>query len=132
VIYKEEPLKNNQEEEPLIGEVMHPFDEFWMVYPRKDAKAPARKAFVKACGKVHASELVTAATRYAAWIERNNKQDFMCLPTTWLNQERWNDQLRDAAETQSSTQGWLSLARDNAYNGNHEVVPELEAGAPWT
>lgn len=129
---KEEPLKKNQEEEPLIGEVVTPFDEFWKVYPRKDAKEPARKAFKKACRKANPAALVQHAARYAAWIERNNKQDFMCLPTTWLNQERWNDQLRDAAEPQSNTQGWLSLARDSAYTGNHEGVPELEGGAPWT
>lgn len=74
-------------------EVSDLFDEFWAAYPRKTDKGNAKKAWVKALKKKHAEHIVSAAAAYAA-----TKPDpkYTAHPTTWLNGERWDDELARA------------------------------------
>ncbi|MEG1233575.1 MAG: helix-turn-helix domain-containing protein [Acinetobacter sp.] len=66
------------------------FDEFWNSVPNKDGKATARKSFEKAVKKKSVSELISA---YAANIKYcNSVKRFYRNPTTWLNQEGWDDE----------------------------------------
>lgn len=73
---------------------MDDFDKFWAVYPRKIAKAEARKAW-KQTEKVRPSiEKVTEALKKAAQTEqwmRGNGQ-FIPHAATWLRGERWDDE----------------------------------------
>ena len=76
-------------------EVDH-FEEFWKAYPtgpRKTDKPKARKAFYaitqgkhKDIGKTDARAIVEAVGRYAA---SNPDPQYLPMPTTWLNGERW-------------------------------------------
>lgn len=66
-----------------------PFDEFWAAYPRKAAKASARKAWAKAIKSAHPELIIQAARTYAA--DRNRVDAFTAYPATWLNGERWLD-----------------------------------------
>lgn len=65
------------------------FEAWWPHYPHKVGKGAARKAFAKAIKKVTLAELIEGVERYKrakpAW------QNW-CHPSTWLNQERWNDE----------------------------------------
>ncbi len=66
------------------------FDEFWNAYPRKTAKAEARRAWgpaVKAAGG--SGVIVSGAERYAA--DQNREPRFTAHAATWLRGERWND-----------------------------------------
>lgn len=78
----------------LKGERMDDFDKFWAVYPRKIAKAEARKAW-KQTEKIRPSiEKVTEALKKAAQTEqwmRGNGQ-FIPHAATWLRGERWDDE----------------------------------------
>lgn len=65
------------------------FEKFWDVYPRKQGKGKAREAFAKAF-QVHGYVVTEGARRYAADPNLPAVQ-FIPLPATWLNQERWND-----------------------------------------
>jgi len=69
------------------------FDRFWAEWPRRDGKKPA---WDKWCSKkcwTRIEEILTAVRR-----QKGSKQwtkdggDFIPLPATWLNQERWEDQ----------------------------------------
>lgn len=73
------------------------FEDFWNHWPRKSDKAPAEKAFAKAIKKARSTVIVEACRAYAERC-REVEQDpqFIPLATTWLNKERWNDDL-DAA-----------------------------------
>lgn len=74
---------------PLVGEWLH-FETFWAAYPRKTAKAEARKAWVKAVKKTEAFRIVAGANLYATDPYLPEPQ-FIPHPSTWLNGERWND-----------------------------------------
>ncbi len=55
------------------------FDQWWTVYPRKEAKGEAKRA-----------ELLRLTVLYADHMKKRDK-DFIPMPTTFLNQERWTD-----------------------------------------
>ncbi len=69
------------------------FDQFWAVYPRKVAKADARKAWKQTDGirppidKVIAA--VKAACRTEQWMRGNGQ--FIPYAATYLRGERWED-----------------------------------------
>ena len=67
------------------------FDRFWEAYPRvrKQGKGAARKAFDLACRKTVAETIIAAAEEYAE--SAVGKGQFAKCPTTWLNQECWQD-----------------------------------------
>lgn len=70
-----------------------PFDEFWKAYPNKTGKDAARKAFEKRKpGKQLLADMLTALElqkQSEQW--RKQGGQFIPLPTTWLNQGRWQD-----------------------------------------
>lgn len=69
------------------------FGEFWALYPRKDSKADARKAFGKL--KVSAEFLPTIlaglarAKKTDQWIKDDGQ--YVPYAATWLNKRRWED-----------------------------------------
>lgn len=69
------------------------FDEFWNAYPNKTGKDAARQAFAKRKpGKQLLADMLQALEVQKA-SEKWRKQggQFIPLPTTWLNQGRWQD-----------------------------------------
>jgi len=71
------------------------FDTFWALYPKKVAKADARKAWAQT--KDIRPELtnllnaVKAACKTEAWMKDGGK--YIPHPATWLRGERWDDEL---------------------------------------
>lgn len=70
------------------------FPIFWAAYPRKEGKAPAEKAFDKLKADMALLETMISAIKTQAQSERWRKEggQFIPMPTTWLNQRRWEDQ----------------------------------------
>lgn len=70
------------------------FDQFWESYPRKTAKAPARKAFEK---QKPDEKLLGEMLKALDW-QRKTEQwmkdsgSFIPHASTWLNQRRWEDE----------------------------------------
>lgn len=70
------------------------FDRFWAAYPRKDAKKTARRAF----DKIDPDEELLNAMLDAVSRQRASPQwqkddgQYIPMPATWLNGERWKDQ----------------------------------------
>lgn len=65
------------------------FVDFWSVYPRREAKGEAAKAWAKATTKADPDEIIAAAVRYRD--DPNRDPAYTAHPTTWLNQGRWED-----------------------------------------
>lgn len=67
------------------------FDEFWQLWPRREGKANAVKAWSKAVKKISESDLVEKARAYVTSPTVPEKQ-YIPHAATWLNGERWNDE----------------------------------------
>jgi len=72
---------------------MEEFDQFWMIYPKKVAKADARKAWIQTkdlrpdIAKLLSA--VTAACKTEQWMKSGGS--FIPHAATWLRGERWDD-----------------------------------------
>jgi hypothetical protein len=75
------------------------FDEWYAIYPRKQARGAALKAFRTALKKASFPELIAGVERYKRL--KPAYADWM-MPASWLNAERWKDE-PDAAPTSQAT-----------------------------
>lgn len=67
------------------------FAQFWACYPRKVGKPAAQTAFAKALTKTEPSAIGDGLRVWCDYWQTQGDQQFVPHPTTWLNQERWND-----------------------------------------
>lgn len=72
------------------------FEKFWAVYPRKVSKKNAEKAFARVNPEPSKLKLMIAAVVQQAKSPQWTKDEgqFIPHPTTWLNQERWQDEIK--------------------------------------
>src|SRR3546814_20936382 len=76
-------------------ELSNGFEQFWNTYLRKVAKGAARRAYEKAGKLADHAAIMAGLGRYIAYLERYPTESrFICHASTWLNQERWTDELR--------------------------------------
>ena len=72
---------------------MEEFDQFWANYPKKVAKADARKAWLQTKDVrpdiTTVINAVTAACKTEQWMKSGGA--FIPYPATWLRGERWDD-----------------------------------------
>jgi len=78
------------------------FEAFWSAYPRKVGKGKAREAYAKALALSDALSLIEQAQRYASACQGKDEQ-FIPHPSTWLNQERWADEIPEPVKLR---EGW--------------------------
>lgn len=84
-----ECLQKNTTEDNKQNIYSDSFEKFWSVVPNKDAKKAAATAFKKAIKLISIDDLIIA---YEAYIQLcNSQQRYKKNPSTWLNQECWND-----------------------------------------
>ena len=67
------------------------FEEFWTAYPRKTAKGDARKSWLKAITKHPPAAIIAALRERVPHFSAEPR--FVPHPATWLNQERWADEI---------------------------------------
>lgn len=78
---------------PVGAEVS--FDEFWKAYPRKIGKPAASRAYAR----IHVTPALHIKMLEAIEKHKKSRQwtkddgQFIPYPATWLNQERWNDDI---------------------------------------
>lgn len=112
------------------------FDEWWSAYPRKVGKGAARKAYAKAKAKADTQTILSNTHRFAALMD-GKEERFIPHPSTWLNQERWDDELPAPRETEADRMQRLARELENERNeranrlgygtGEGHVVPLLSA-----
>ena len=83
------------------------FDEFWSIYPRKIAKAVARKSWqrLSASQQLMAAKAIDTHCQY--WKTKETELEFIPHPATWLNQERWEDELVIEPKKQKESKEWM-------------------------
>lgn len=76
------------------------FEEFWVLYPRKEGKVSAKKAWIKAIGVIRKTDddperyLKEITQRYRNHIDSRPSRERKFVPhaASWLNGERWADE----------------------------------------
>lgn len=88
--------KKNPAAAELNLQIENEFEEFWKAYPRKGCtKKTAKTSFIKARkkNKVTYETIMNGLYKYISYIEENNTEDnFIAHASTWLNQERWENE----------------------------------------
>ena len=112
-----EVLKACATASPQHVDVPDLFDEFWKHYPNKRVKKTARQAWARAIKRETPESIVDAARRMAADPNLPMDQTKIPHPTTWLNQDRWNESPYSASSSAKPTQdenvaAWGSLKSD--------------------
>ena len=82
----------------VVGEIVEPvellFDEFWKLYPRKESKQQAKKAWLKLKPDQALFNLIANALEYRSqtkeWLAEGGR--YIPHPATWLNGRRWEDE----------------------------------------
>jgi len=72
---------------------MNRFDDFWTVWPRKIAKAPAKKAWDKLNCDDIADTIIAAVERQVRFVWIGKERKFIPHPASWLNAGRWDDEV---------------------------------------
>lgn len=91
------------------------FAYFWEYYPQKKAKKTAFDAFKKAIKKVALEELVMAVERHKRSSEwKASKGKYIPYPATWLNGERWLDDVAEEERNSNDTDSRTFRANERA------------------
>lgn len=92
--FRERAKSKNQNEK----QIQDSFDEFWSMYPRKTAKQTALRSWLKINPDEDLRKKIVVALEQHCKLDQWTKDDgrFIPHPATWLNQERWNDELKIA------------------------------------
>ena len=69
------------------------FESFWEIYPKHQDKKKAKQKFLKLCTDKNKYQEIMQGLRNVlpVWAKKDNK--YIPMPTTWLNGERWNDEV---------------------------------------
>jgi hypothetical protein len=91
---------------------MDDFDKFWAAYPKKVAKADARKAWAQTKDiRPELTNLLTAINancKTESWMKSGGA--FIPYPATWLRGERWEDELEVSLPNVVNEKPWHETA----------------------
>ena len=80
------------------------FDEFWSAYPRKVGTGAARKAYAKALVRVRHDDIMFGLSQQLPAMMAKERQ-YIPHASTWLNQERYNDEPEPAHGSKADSSG---------------------------
>ena len=83
------------------------FDEFWALYPRRIAKAAARKSWARLTPEQQLAAAKAVQNHAQYWSTKETELEFIPHPATWLNQERWEDELVIEPKKQKIDKTWM-------------------------
>lgn len=98
------------------------FDSFWTLYPRKNAKLDARKAWRVIDPELHIDIIIATAGWRKVWIARDEMQ-YVPLPASWLRGERWEDELPNDGQRPSAA-AHVAFAKPEEPSGEKRQIPE--------
>jgi uncharacterized protein YdaU (DUF1376 family) len=81
------------------------FDRFWSLYPRKVSKSGAQKAWKAATKKIDPLVIIEGLELHLQDLIEKPKQ-FIPHAATWLNEERWADELEQVGDSFWDTFTW--------------------------
>jgi hypothetical protein len=107
------PLSYNKEKRKYTVAEPNGFDSFWQAYPKRVGKGAARRSWAKLRPDLELQAIILAAVAAQRTSDQWCKEDgrYIPNPATWLNQERWADEVaappgRDSRALDERTQAW--------------------------
>jgi hypothetical protein len=74
------------------------FESFWGIYPRRLARKDAERAWAK-IPPAKQIDVVNAIKKHVQmWKQQGTEKQFIPYPATWLNGQRWEDEIELAPE----------------------------------
>lgn len=99
---KNTPLPPTDETDPPLES----FEDFWAMYPKKEDKGTARRAWATATKKTTGA-VICAALQSQLPILMGIQRKFVPYPARWLNGERWADEA-PAVRDRRIPEGWVT------------------------
>lgn len=90
------------------------FDDWWALYPRRVGKGAARTAWTKAVKRLNGDvEVLMQRTRLQVfvWAQEQREARFIPHPATWLNQERYDDDMTPTAPASKAARSMAAIER---------------------
>jgi hypothetical protein len=110
--------------QPPTAEELSYFDRFWLVYPRKDAKAKAAKAWKSAKIDNIADLIIADVTRRRIDDSQWADPHYIPYPATYINQRRWEDEIPTA-------QPGAKNARQTKADSTRDILMQLADAAGY-
>jgi hypothetical protein len=113
--------KRRKEKDKTIDQNEVHFDQFWTEYPRKVAKKKAKQIWMRnKLGNGRFPKIMDALKK-AKQTEQWQEVRLIPHPTTWLNQERWDDDL----DAELGTKPKLNWGTDHEQDADGHPGPSL-------
>lgn len=105
------------------------FDDFWIIYPRKESKGAARKSHEKAVKNVSHETIMSGLSKYIERIDSKKvERKFIKMPATWLNQECWDDEFTPTLRQQLSE---IPSGENEFQQTTREYYARIEKANQW-
>lgn len=106
---------------------MSDFGIFWAHYPRKVAKKDAQKAW----NKLTSAQKQAAMEALPNHIKQWDDPTFIPYPASWLNGERWEDELEEKPRLRIVEPAWW-CSNEGVERKARELGLQARAGEGWT
>ena len=77
----------------LVDSCIPTFDDFWKAWPKREAKKDAMRAWAKLRPESRVAALSALPAHVDRWRNEGRIRNHIPHPATWLNGERWEDEL---------------------------------------
>ena len=93
---KEKDIKHTVIEDAHESSFDKEFDDVWTIYPRKNGKQNAYKAYVKARKEGTSKEdIIDGIKRYVKYLKATGTEErYIAYGSSWFNQRRWTDEYK--------------------------------------
>jgi len=113
------PASSNTDERAALGDreaLDDRFEEWWEGYPKKRGKKVARTAYLRACrGSPGLPALLLADVERRRTLDDRWRAGYVPDPATYLNQERWTDELSDSRPSARAAHAAAGIDPGEAY-----------------
>lgn len=104
------------------------FEVFWSKYPKKQKKKDARVAFLRNVSESNAKKVFDGLEMWLKseqWSKDHGR--YIPLPTSWLNEERWNDELKTSEIKDGGLEEFLADDDDDDIFGTKKGGSYIDA-----
>jgi hypothetical protein len=95
--------KKKTKSKDLVKESISLFDKFWEVYPRHENRKKAYDIWIRkkldSIAEQIIADVINRKEKHAHWQDKQ----YIPMPTTYLNGERWNDEIQDKSDRNTQT-----------------------------